>query len=318
MVPYDDNQNYHQDNYENEEQQLTIDNTEPSPIQPDPAVIEADFVRNRTRALLAIALYFGIFYIVSSYIGVFLEVVITSTTKTSSDNISPYYANIINAIHNLVIYIMAGVGLFFTCKSWLFKDWLATKENAKKFWANVGIGFAILLGFSIAGGQITNILITLTLETDPNDVVQSINQSTLEEILFTNGFTFVAILISTVILAPIVEELVFRKCFFKLFRKSGWKAILITAALFGGIHVFSSIASVLAGIANGSTYYNWNDFWIEIFSFISYFASGIAFGFIYVRSKKNVTVTIGVHMLYNCFAILMTVLQYVLVQYFGF
>lgn len=315
MEPYNDNSAPTYENGENNNPIITIDNSEVG--GESPAVIEANFVNERMKALLAIAFYFGMFYIGASFINIFIEVLFTSFTKTSINEMSPYYANILDSIRNLLVYITAGIGLFFICKVWLFKDWLATKGNSKKFWAGIGIGFAILLGFSIAGGQITNILINLTIQSDPNEIIQSANQNSIEEMLFTNAFTFIAILLSTVLLAPLVEELVFRKCFFKLFRKSGWKAILITAALFGGIHVFTSILNVLSGISSGSPSYSWDDFWIEIFSFISYFASGIAFGFIYIRSNKNVTVTIGVHMLYNAFAMATTIITFVMKQYFG-
>jgi membrane protease YdiL (CAAX protease family) len=90
------------------------------------------------------------------------------------------------------------------------------------------------------------------------------------------GMSPVAVLISTVILAPIFEEILFRYGVIGYARRYGeWNAIIVSAVIFGLIHT-------------------------NVFQFFYAFLLGIMFGYIYVYTRQ-LKYTIGLHILFNFF-----------------
>lgn len=89
------------------------------------------------------------------------------------------------------------------------------------------------------------------------------------------------------ILAPIIEELTFRKSFFDAL-KNKWLFILTSGLVFGGLHVISSTS--------------WQDFLF----IIPYSSLGFAFATI-VYNRKNILPSISMHMIHNVALILLSI-----------
>lgn len=86
--------------------------------------------------------------------------------------------------------------------------------------------------------------------------------------------------ISVVFLAPVIEELVFRKAFKDVFRTK-WAFILTSGIVFGGLHVVLSLHS-----------------WQDLLYLIPYSSLGIAFASAYQKTD-NIFTTISMHLLHN-------------------
>ncbi len=117
----------------------------------------------------------------------------------------------------------------------------------------------------------------------------SLNQQAIERALFSsNG---ILIIFMTVIFAPVLEELIFRKAFFGFF-KNQTLALIISSIVFGFIHV-SQETTALAIITN----------------LITYSASGFALGYVYIKNKNNVWSSIFVHAVANAVSVILILVQ---------
>ncbi|MFW6298914.1 MAG: CPBP family intramembrane glutamic endopeptidase, partial [Bacillota bacterium] len=170
---------------------------------------------------------------------------------------------------NLLWYLVLTILLFRFASIYLFKNqWIYFKENPRRSF------FLIILGLFLmfAMNMFINTGFTLI-----GQEVGSENQSALEEIIQGRTFDMVAIVIFAGILAPIAEEIVFRKGLYGLiYNKFGnVAAILLSGILFGLVHMTSELANV-AGM-------------------IPYFGLGIILSYIYYYSSKMIFVPIAVH-----------------------
>lgn len=92
------------------------------------------------------------------------------------------------------------------------------------------------------------------------------------------------------ILAPILEELVFRLSIYKMIGKYKYLFIIISGLMFGSMHVLGNVS-------------NWTD-WLYL---IPYSIPGCVFAYTLVKSE-NIFVPISLHFIHNTFALLMQVL----------
>ncbi len=100
--------------------------------------------------------------------------------------------------------------------------------------------------------------------------------------LFTKDYLRLTILFfDLVVLAPFVEELVFRKAIFGLFGnvKNKIYPILASGFIFGIMHIMINPSEYLQSIP--------------------YIAMGLVLGFTYYRSNENIYINVGIHMLNN-------------------
>ena len=96
----------------------------------------------------------------------------------------------------------------------------------------------------------------------------------------------------SVILAPIVEELLFRGLVFRsLTDKSKWLAIFASSFLFGFLHIYSAL---FAGDLS------------QLIYLFSYGGMGFAFSYAYEK-RKTICVPILMHMINNLVAIILLV-----------
>lgn len=142
-------------------------------------------------------------------------------------------------------------------------------------------GYGLMFLFSLVALSITSIIGTV-FDYTPQE---SINQEGVYQALTSNiGFLMIFV---TVIFAPIVEELVFRKAIFSLFKNASI-ALVSSSLLFGLIHVVSE-PDILGFIVN----------------LITYSASGFALGYIYIKNNHNIYSSILIHAFYNAIAVLL-------------
>ena len=122
------------------------------------------------------------------------------------------------------------------------------------------------------------------------EILNDKNTSQESIINILNSDALAVTIITTVILAPIVEELIFRKALHKLLSR-------FHIAIF---YVLSSFAFAIIHMLSGNA-----DFLTLFLQFIPYFLSGLMLAFIYHKSKYNIYITIICHMLNNRLAIIL-------------
>ncbi|NLK12507.1 MAG: CPBP family intramembrane metalloprotease [Candidatus Phytoplasma sp.] len=120
----------------------------------------------------------------------------------------------------------------------------------------------------------------------------SLNQLSINNLL-SSPLPAAISLIAIVCFGPIVEELIFRKSLMGLF-KNDKIALLVSSFTFALIHITSEL---LTGFTS--------DFFVNL---VAYLGGGFAFGYIYIKSKRNIWIPIIVHMLYNLLSVIMTFL----------
>lgn len=203
--------------------------------------------------LLALIFYFGISYF-STNISDFFNV-------DQMNNIN--YT--IFAISYEVI-LLSVILIIFNKK--IIQDFKDIKKNHKKYFKDnfkyYLIGLAVMF--------ISNAIIMFIL----NKEVAS-NESAIRDML---AVVPIYIYIASVIIAPALEELVFRHGIRTLINNK-YVYIIISGLVFGGLHVVTSL-SVLSDLAY----------------LVPYCSLGIAFAYIYYKTK-NIFVTIGLHTMHN-------------------
>jgi len=95
--------------------------------------------------------------------------------------------------------------------------------------------------------------------------------------------------ILSVILAPIMEELIFRKCVRKIF-SNRIIYIIVSGLFFGMMHVLTDISNVT-----------------DLLFLIPYSIPGFIFAYIYTDSK-NIFSSICIHMMHNCILVMLQIL----------
>lgn len=157
-----------------------------------------------------------------------------------------------------------------------------TKENKKKSFLNTLKEGAITFGFMYAAMMVINIISIIAFPAIQED---SANQEIINDIILNYPiFGF----ISVVIIAPVVEELVFRFMLCKPFEKvKKFLGIILSALIFGGIHL---VASVQSGTLLD-----------DLPTLIIYVAMGATLAYRYVKTD-NVSSNIFAHAIYNTLA----------------
>lgn len=147
-----------------------------------------------------------------------------------------------------------------------FKDFL--KNNIKYFKKYIKYWF-IMLGLMI----LSNVVITMFTTT-----ITSENQ---QAIVDTLGKAPIYTFIITVFIAPILEELVFRLSFRKIFKHTNILFIVFSGLFFGGMHVIGSLENL-----------------VDLLFIIPYSIPGFIFAYIYSKSK-NICIPMSLHFIHN-------------------
>ena len=138
---------------------------------------------------------------------------------------------------------------------------------------------------------------------------ESGNQQAINSML-TNPASAIIAIPTLVVLGPVTEELVFRKALFRLFNfKNNIFSILITAFLFGIIHVSSAILLNLTQILSGNIAYGIQTTILEIIYLGSYCLPGLLLGIVYSITGHNIYPVMLVHILNNALAVILSFIQ---------
>lgn len=150
------------------------------------------------------------------------------------------------------------------------KDINGNLEFAFRYWA---AGFAIMI--------VSNLFITVIL----GKTIAG-NEETVRNYI---GTAPILMAISTVLFAPINEELTFRKSIRDAINNK-WAYVLLSGIIFGGLHVISYVSSPL-----------------DLVYLIPYCSLGISFALLYYRTN-NIFSSISMHMMHNLLSIIIYLL----------
>ncbi len=146
------------------------------------------------------------------------------------------------------------------------KDFI--KNNIQYFKKYIKYWFYILALMFISNIIIINFT-TTNISNNQTDIIATLKAAPI--------YTFIV----TVIIAPFLEELVFRLSFRKIFAHTDTLFILVSGLVFGSMHVIG----------------NFNNL-IDLLFIIPYSIPGLIFAYIYCKSK-NICVPISIHLIHN-------------------
>ena len=221
----------------------------------------------------------------------------------------PLYFYVIPAVVNFVIYMLVKYGvlpvdqnmlgvylnlfsglLSLICAYVIFKDFI--KDNFIKFKEHLFENVAWSMTFGIASvyifSIIANIIINLLIDTSSHSAA---NQTLFETYL---GSSMLWMIVQSVIIAPMLEEFIFRGLIFRTLRKyNKVLAHIVSSFVFGFIHIYTGL---FAGDLSQLAY------------LFSYGLMGFAFSIAYEK-KGTIFVPITIHMLNNFIAVAIIVFQ---------
>jgi len=181
---------------------------------------------------------------------------------------------------NFIVYVTMLPLIYIMIKKDVWTDFSVAKTWRVEWLSIILVGYAYLMLGNFASSVLSNMFANLFGITTGD----SVNQMNIRQAITSNGAFFMVI--SAVILGPIVEELVFRKAMFGLF-KSPKVALAVSSFTFGAIHLLGE-SSIQTAIVNG----------------LVYFVMGAVFGYIYLRNNKNLFAPLAVHILSNLISII--------------
>lgn len=186
----------------------------------------------------------------------------------------------ISFVPSCIAYVLGIIAICYIYEKEFKNDFSSFKQNVFKFILIIVIFFAILQ-------VMTRLLDYIYRRFDIGSGGTSANQQAIIDSL--NGSMKEIVIIFTVILAPIFEEMIFRRLLFKAL-KDNTKfntvlIVIIVAVIFAGIHVLS-------------------DFKNSVIYFPIYFALSLIITASYAISKENLLVSTSLHFLNNLFSII--------------
>lgn len=201
----------------------------------------------------------------------------------SQNKIDAYY--FMQSWNNLLSYFVIAIIVIFFGRGYLYEDVLDLKKNKMKNFLYVGyaiLGCALLYDFSVLFSYLAGLL---------SDTNSSANQTSFE-LMIENGYGAI-VFFSVVFLAPICEELVYRKAIFKFFKnkKQWYLPLIISSLVFALPHMITTKEGFLV--------------WVILF--ISYYVSGLILGLVYHFSNDNIYISVLCHMLNNLLAFLLII-----------
>ena len=147
-----------------------------------------------------------------------------------------------------------------------FKEFI--KNNIRYFKKYIKYWFLMLI-LMISSNLIVTFFTTSDIATNQETIIETLKVAPI--------YTFII----TVFVAPILEELVFRLSFRKIFSKSNILFIFFSGFIFGGMHVISSYEQLT-----------------DLLFIIPYSLPGFIFAYVYTKSK-NICIPISLHFIHN-------------------
>lgn len=225
-------------------------------------------------------------YIITMYIssgGVSLGVVriIEKYYDMEISNFPSESLAIISSLLNFITYVMIAVPFLLIAFQTLYSDYKA-KKNDPEFNKRVLVFIGIFYLASIAAGTFAGLIYK----------EESTNQATISTMIKSSPASSILMIVTAVVFAPVIEELVFRFSIFELI-KNKWAALATSAILFGAIHIFSSDVKLLYRFA----------------LLLPYAASGLVFGLAYEKGNRNIWLPITIHSITNLVSVIFILLS---------
>lgn len=258
-----------------------VTDTQENPNDSDPFYLENK--QNKTKYILSIALYFFFFYIFSGFIQFLFTTIwlaikhIDYDTLNSSKTLYNEYLTDALAWTNFLTYVGACGTLIPILFPIIKKDLKNFAQNQGFYWKWTGLGILIMYGGIIIASIIVSIL---TFWIDSGGTSE--NQEVINTIMKSGGLNLVLISVMTVILAPILEELIFRKALFGFFKHNTIKAVIITSIIFASIHVVPACLTIMLEIIAKNA--RWIDLYTEFVYIFSYLGQAFAISYVYHKS----------------------------------
>lgn len=177
--------------------------------------------------------------------------------------------NFVKAIYMFSYETLLLALIIFILKDQIKEQFVDLKKNHRTYFKKYFKYWFLILGLMM----LSNFIILII---DPNSSAG--NEDTIREIF---GKLPIYMYLSAVVIAPIMEELVFRLSIRNIFRKTNWLFILMSGLIFGGLHVIGNI-----------------DTWVDLLYLIPYSIPGFVFAYVLAKSE-NVFVGCGLHFVHN-------------------
>ena len=218
-------------------------------------------------------LIIGIVAFLIFYFSAYFQLIPILLFNIDLNNITGAQNVMLSTFSNCVLLII----LFLIFRKDLIEEW---KRFRKNFLENIDIGIKYwLVGLGIM--MISNIIITFVV-----NLGQAANEQAVQSMISSLPWLM---LINAGLIAPCTEEIIFRKGFKKAFPNK-WLFIILSAIVFGALHVVTSMTSP-----------------IELLYIIPYGALGAAFAYMYQKTDTIFT-SITMHMFHNTALILLSIL----------
>lgn len=169
--------------------------------------------------------------------------------------------------------------LLILCKIYwkeLKAEWINFRKNSLQ---NMDAAFRYWF-LGLVGMAVSNIILNFVLNAGG-----ATNEKMVQEMITTLP---ILMLINAGIIAPIIEELTFRKAFKNAFQNK-WVFILSSGLIFGGLHVITSFSTPL-----------------ELLYIIPYSSLGISFAYMYYKTNTIYT-SISMHIIHNTVLTLLSI-----------
>lgn len=266
-------------------------------------------------SIFSLIFYFAMFFFLGSIVIIVLQQIYISTNGITKEILTeghPLYLQTIDNINNfsqafgnLSIYLISAIVVVILMRKAIIKDFQFLKQKSF-LWVLGCIGLGILI-FWICNFVSNIFIMILNIEQEAG------NEESIVNIMTSSSVNLIVMSLATIILAPILEEIIFRKCLFNILGKklSPIWVILISGLIFGSIHI---ISPVIEAITNVMT----NDakpitiFYQFVYLFV-YGLMGVGLGFTYQYSKRNLVPCIIVHMINNFISVLFTIIAFYLI-----
>ena len=252
----------------------------------------------KKRSILAIVYYALVFYIISEvasfvaiqiYLGVngFSQDIINPNSPMYNQDVYNHMASILNLVLQVVIYGIGTIGVVIFMWKPFMED---IKKTNKKVFAYGAMG----LGLAYGGNVIATIILEVLGVTEIKGTAS--NQEAINSMFDQPWWGLILLFIVIVILAPIIEELVFRKAIFTVIKNKNL-ALAVSSLVFGALHCVSTAIIVLQTCFQGEASYL--DFIIELIYILPYSLMGLGLGLCYIKGNRNIGTSIFAHMLNN-------------------
>lgn len=177
--------------------------------------------------------------------------------------------NITKAIYMFAYEVITLAIIMYLLREQLKKQWNDLKKNHRTYFKKYFKYWFLMLGLMMLSN-----LIILMIEPQSTAGNEELIRSIFSEMP-------IYMYLSAVVIAPLMEELVFRLSIRNIFPHTDWLFIIVSGLIFGGMHVIGNVNT-----------------WIDILYLIPYSIPGFVFAYVLTKSN-NVFVGSGLHFVHN-------------------